>query len=177
MQSSNLPEPWLRGPLPSVDPMLAPLLMSLHMASEDLLRYTGGLSDAQLWCSWPGIASVGFHLRHIQGSVDRLCSYLEGHELTEQQRIMLAREADPGHNRDQLLASIQESFAHFERIVRTLGPGELLQPRFVGRKKLPTTVIGLVVHLAEHTQRHVGQAITTAKFALASIGGDDPDGG
>lgn len=160
-----MPEPWLRGPLNDIDPMVAPLLMSFQMAREDLARYTEGLSFAELWKEWPGIASVGFHLRHIQGSVDRLTVYLEGLQLTDRHLVFLAQEADPGPSREQLLAGIAESFAHCERVVRTMGPGELQEPRFVGRKKLPTTVIGLIVHIAEHTQRHVGQAITTTKFA------------
>ncbi len=160
-----MPEPWLRGPLLHVDPMVAPLLMSFQMAREDLAHYTEGLSFAQIWRDWPGIASVGFHMRHIQGSVERLSVYLEGRELDDRHLIFLAQEGEPGYTRDQLLAAIEESFAHCERIARTLGPGELQEPRFVGRKKLPTTVMGLVLHIAEHTQRHVGQVITTAKFA------------
>jgi hypothetical protein len=34
----------------------------------------------------------------------------------------------------------------------------------VGRARLPSTVFGLLFHVAEHTQRHAGQAITTAKI-------------
>ncbi len=168
--SPKTPEPWLRGPLLDVDPMVGPLLMSFQMAREDLARYTEGLSVSQLWMDWPGIASVGFHLRHIQGSVERLSVYLEGRQLSDGHLVALAREADPGPTRQQMLAGIDESFAHCERIARTLGPGELQEPRFVGRKKLPTTVMGLVLHIAEHTQRHVGQVITTAKFARAHAG-------
>lgn len=152
--------------------MVAPLLMSFQMAREDLAIHTEGLSFAELWREWPGIASVGFHLRHIAGSVDRLSVYLEGRELTDRHLVSLAQESDPGPTREQLLAGIEESFARCERIVHTLGPGELQEPRFVGRKKLPTTVVGLVIHIAEHTQRHVGQAITTAKFARLNPGGD-----
>jgi uncharacterized damage-inducible protein DinB len=158
-------EPWLRGPIPGVDPMVAPVLMSFQMAREDLARFTEGLSFAQLWKEWPGIASVGFHLQHIQGSVDRLCHYLEGRPLNERYFVFLAQEAESGPTREELLAGMDEAFRRCEQVVRGLGPAELLEPRFVGRKKLPTTVIGLVVHIAEHTQRHTGQAIVTAKFA------------
>lgn len=158
-------EPWLRGPVSGVDPMVAPVFMSFQMAREDLARFTDGLSFAELWMEWPGIAPVGFHLRHIQGSVDRLCTYLEGRELSDRHYVFLAQEADPGPTRDELLAGMEEAFARCEQVLRGLGPGELHEPRFVGRKKLPTTVVGLVVHIAEHTQRHVGQAIVTAKLS------------
>jgi hypothetical protein len=165
-----MPEAWLRGPLADVDPMVAPLLMSFQMAREDLAHFTEGLTFEQLWKEWPGLASVGFHLQHIQGSVDRLCHYLEGLQLTERHLIFLAREAEPGPSLSELLAGIEESFSRCERVARMLGPGDLLEARFVGRKKLPTTGIGLVIHIAEHTQRHVGQAIVTAKLArMASL--------
>ena len=163
-----MPEAWLRGPITDVDPMVAPLLMSFQMAREDLAKYTEGLSFGQVWKEWPEIPSLGFHLRHIQGSVDRLCQYLEGLPLSESQLIFLAREGEPGPTLEQLLAGIEESFARCERVARMQGPGDLLEPRFVGRKKLPTTGIGLVLHIAEHTQRHVGQALVTAKFARLS---------
>ncbi len=158
-------EPWLRGPIAGVDPMVAPVLMSFQMAREDLARFTDGLTFAQLWMDWPGIASVGFHLHHIQGSVDRLCLYLEGRQLTDRHFVFLAREADPGPSLQDLLAGMDEAFLRCEQVLRGLGPAELHEPRFVGRKKLPTTVIGLAVHIAEHTQRHAGQAIVTAKLA------------
>ena len=160
-----MPEPWLRGPIPDVDPMVAPLLMSFQMAREDLAKFTEGLTQKQIWHEWPGIAPVGFHLQHIRGSVDRLCMYLEGLELTDRQLTFMVQEREPGATREQMLAGLEESFASCERVARMLGQGDLLEPRFVGRKKLPTTGIGLVLHIAEHTQRHVGQAITTAKLA------------
>lgn len=162
---TGMEEPWLRGPIPGIDPMVAPLFMSFQMAREDLARHTHNLTFQQLWKEWDGIGSVGFHLRHIQGSVDRLSTYLEGRLLTDRQMTFLAQESDPGPVLVDLLVGIDQALARCEQIVRGLGAGELQEPRFVGRKKLPTTVIGLVVHIAEHTQRHVGQAIVTAKFA------------
>lgn len=160
-------EAWLRGPIPGVDPLLAPLLMSLQMAREDLARITEGLSDEQLWRKLPGIPSLGFQLRHIAGSVDRLSTYLRGDLLSPEQLAFLRDETRPGAELGELMRGVEEALARCEAQVRQLDPATLAQPRSVGRRALPTTVIGLVVHLAEHTQRHVGQAVLIANLLRA----------
>lgn len=160
-----LPEPWLRGTLEGVHPLVAPTLYSLQQAREDLARYTQGLTTEQVWASPHGFGSVGFHLRHIAGSTERLTAYLEGRELTPGQMAALRAEKEPGASAGELLAAIDASFRNTEAVLRALDPESLSAPRFVGRKRLPTTILGLVVHIAEHTQRHVGQAISAAKWA------------
>jgi uncharacterized damage-inducible protein DinB len=90
-------------------------------------------------------------------------TYVEGRQLTDAQLASLKTESEPNGTLDQLLAAIDQSFKDAERVVRALDPGTLSDPREVGRKKLPTTVIGLLTHIAEHTQRHVGQAIVTSR--------------
>ena len=160
-----LPEPWMRGPIPGVDPFLAPLLYSFQMAREDLAQWTEGLTTAQLWAAPHGFGSVGFHLRHIAGSTDRLMTYVEGKQLSETQMAALKAEKEPGASREMLLAGLNAAFDSAEAVVRSLDPARLAEPRAVGRKQLPTTVIGLLFHIAEHTQRHVGQAISAAKWA------------
>ena len=163
------PEPWMRGPIPGVDPLLAPLLFSFQHAREDLSRWTEGLSTEQLWATSHGFASVGFQLRHIAGSVSRLMTYLQGRALDDAQLATLAAEHEPaGAARDELLALVDQAFRDAETVVRAIDPATLSEPRAVGRKQLPTTVIGLLVHIAEHTQRHVGQAICAAKLARLS---------
>jgi uncharacterized damage-inducible protein DinB len=163
-----LPEAWMRGPIEGVHPMLAPLLYSFQMAREDLEKHTAGLSAAQIWATPHGLASVGFHLLHIAGSTERLMTYLQGRELTSAQLDALAAEKFPGAvSRDQLLANLDRVFHDAETVVRATDPATLADPRTVGRKRLPTTVIGLLTHIAEHTQRHVGQAISAAKLAAA----------
>jgi len=147
-------EPWLRGPIPGVDPLTAPVLYAFTQAREDLARYTEGLTAKQLWAS-----SVGFHIRHISRSTDRLIGYLEG-RLPEQ-----LGDGEPGASREELLADLDSAFARAEAVVRSIDSATLRDAREVGRKRLPTTVIGLLTHIAEHTQRHVGQAITAAKIA------------
>jgi uncharacterized damage-inducible protein DinB len=155
----------MRGPMPGVDPLLAPILYSFQQAREDLARWTDGLTLAQLWAAPHGFGSVGFHLRHIAGSTDRLMTYLIGEQLGEAQLAFLKTEHASGASRDELLKAMDEIFQRAEVIVRSLDPAKLTEPRGVGRKRLPATVIGLLTHIAEHTQRHVGQAISAAKWA------------
>ena len=165
--SENQLEAWLRGPIPGVDPLLAPLLYSFQMAREDLAQWTDGLTSAQLWAAPHGFGSVGFHLRHIAGSADRLMTYVQGKPLSETQMAALKAEKEPGASRETLLAALNAAFASAEAVVRSLNPAQLAEPRAVGRQQLPTTVVGLLFHIAEHTQRHTGQAISAAKWARA----------
>jgi uncharacterized damage-inducible protein DinB len=151
--------------MPGLSPFLAPLVFSFQQAREDLARFTEGFTAGLIWQRPHGLNSLGRELRHIAGSVDRLMTYLEGRQLSEAQLAELKSEDQPGASRDELLARIDEAFARAEAVIRSLDPSALAEPRAVGRKQLPTTVIGLVVHIAEHTQRHVGQAIAAAKLA------------
>jgi hypothetical protein len=161
----DLPEPWLRGPIAELSPLVAPVLYAFQQAHEDLAKFTEGLTAEQIWARPHGFGPVGFHLRHIAGSVDRLMTYLQGRALDEAQMAALRAEMEPGATRDELLAAVDAAFAKAEVIVRGIDPKALAEPRGVGRKQLPTTVIGLLTHIAEHTQRHVGEAISAAKLA------------
>jgi uncharacterized damage-inducible protein DinB len=160
-------EPWLRGPIPGIHPLLAPLLYTFQQAREDLARYTEGLTLQQIWARPHGFGSVGFHLRHIAGSTDRLFTYLRGGQLSQEQFAFLRQEEAPGtESREELLAQMDGVFRRVEAAVRELDPASLPEPRTVGRQALPTTVNGLLVHIAEHTQRHVGQTISAAKLSF-----------
>ena len=161
----TLPEPWLRGPIAGVDPFRASILYSFQQAREDIARHTEGLTTEQIWSTPHGLGSAGFHIRHIAGSTERLLAYLEGKPLSETQMAELAAENEPGQTREELLAGMHAAFHRAELVIRALDPARLAEPRAVGRKRLPTTVIGLLTHIAEHTQRHVGQAISAAKWA------------
>jgi uncharacterized damage-inducible protein DinB len=164
---SDQPEPWMRGPIPGVDPLLSPILYTFQQAREDLSKYTEPLTAGQLWARPHGFGSVGFHIRHIAGSTDRLMSYLEGRDLTPDQMSFLRGEEQPGNQgREELLAQMEAAFQRAEATVRALNPAALAEPRWVGRKRLPTTVVGLLTHIAEHIQRHIGQAISAAKLSL-----------
>ena len=165
-------EPWLRGPLAGVTPVLAPTIHAFAQAREDLAHWTDGLTDAEIWSRPHGLAPIGFHLRHIAGSVERLTAYMRGEQLTVKQLEAIAHEIDSdarlSRSLIELLAEVNEALHKSEQTIRTLDPTILEERREVGRKHLPTTVIGLVVHLAEHTQRHVGELIVTAKLIRES---------
>jgi hypothetical protein len=161
------PEPWLRGPLPGISPLIAPVLYAFQQAREDLAKHTIGLTDDQTWARPFGLAPLGFHLRHIAGSVNRLSTYLLGTQLGDAQMAALRNEMDPGEPLVKLLAQMNESLNQAEERIKSIDPAVLAEPRVVGRQQLPTTVMGLLIHIAEHTQRHVGQAIGAAKLARA----------
>ena len=166
-----MPEPWLRGTLAGIHPAIAPVLYSLQQAEEDLVKFTEDLSDAEVWSRPFGIAPVGFQLRHIARSVDRLLTYAEGGTLSSEQFSALRSEMAEANSRIELFAELRTTLERAALRVQALPVDELYSPREVGRQALPTIVIGLLVHIAEHTQRHVGQAIVTAKAAKAERAG------
>jgi hypothetical protein len=160
-------EPWMRGPIEGVSPLTAPILYTFQHAREDLAKFTEGLTVEQIWASPHGFGSVGFHIRHIGGSTDRLITYLRGEQLTPAQLEFLKAEKNPGADTSALLGEMEEFFRKAEVTVRALDPATLSEPREIGRKRLPSTVNGLLVHTAEHIQRHIGQAISAAKLVRA----------
>jgi len=164
MGQSNLPEPWLRGTLTEVHAVPRAVLHALELAKEDLERWCGGLTDEELNARPAGIAPVAFHLRHIARSMDRLLTYAEGGQLAGEQIAALKTELDPGANRGEVFAELNSALARSAARVQAIDPNRFAEPRKVGKKELPTTVGGLLVHVADHTQRHVGQAITTSKI-------------
>jgi uncharacterized damage-inducible protein DinB len=164
----TLPEPWLRATLMEVPAVPRAVLHALQMANEDLGRWCGGLSDEELNSRPAGIAPVAFHLRHIARSLDRLLTYAEGNPLTADQLAALKTESDPASTGTELFAELALAIENSVARVRAFKATELEQARGIGKKQLPTSVGGLLVHVADHTQRHVGQAITTAKVVLAS---------
>ncbi len=168
MNKNEQPEPWLRGTLGEVPPVQRAVLHAIELAQEDLEGWCGSLSDEQLNARPGGIAPVAFHLRHIARSLDRLLTYAEGRQLSPDQVALLKSELDPGATRSQLFAELAEALATSARRVRSFSPAQMNEARAVGKKQLPTTVAGLLVHVADHTQRHVGQAITTAKIVSSS---------
>ena len=167
------PEAWLRGPLEGVDPMLMPAAHALVQASEDLERAALGLTVQELWVKPGGAASLGFHLRHIAGSTDRLLTYARGDQLTDAQRQGIALEQQAGDPPADAATLVREARAAIEcalAAIRTVPKESLLDARAIGRAALPTNVFGLLCHIAEHTQRHTGQIITTAKIVRGLTG-------
>jgi uncharacterized damage-inducible protein DinB len=161
------PEPWLRGTLTEVPAVPRAVLHALELASEDLHRWCGGLSDSELNAKPAGVAPVAFHLRHIARSLDRLLTYAEGAALSESQIAAMKTELDPRATGEEVFSELDAALSRSAARVRALASGDFAAPRSVGKKQLPTTLGGLLVHVADHTQRHAGQAITTAKLVGA----------
>jgi uncharacterized damage-inducible protein DinB len=157
-------EPWLRGPLAGVHPLVMPLFFTFEQVREDLRKHTAGLTSEQVWRKKGDLPTLGFHLKHLAGSVDRLITYLFGEQLSQEQLRSMPGESQGEEGIPELLELIDRHFAAAEDRLRQIDPQKMYEARSVGRKALPTTVLGLLVHTAEHTQRHLGQAITTAKL-------------
>jgi uncharacterized damage-inducible protein DinB len=167
MDSNHRPEPWLRGTLTDVPAVPRGVLHALELAKEDLLHWCGPLTDAELSARPAGIAPVAFHIRHIARSLDRLLTYAEGNQLSADQIAQMKAELNMPAKREELFAELDGALRKSAERIRTFDVTRLDEPREVGQKKLPTTLGGLLVHVADHTQRHVGQAITTSKIVLA----------
>jgi len=157
-------EPWLRGTLTDVAAVQRGVLHALELAREDLERWCGELSDEELNARPAGVTPVAFHLRHIARSADRLLTYAEGRALDAAQISALKTEMDAGARSAEVFAELRKALETAAQRVRKFSAYELEAARSVGAKRLPTTLGGLLVHIADHTQRHVGQAITTAKI-------------
>jgi uncharacterized damage-inducible protein DinB len=142
----------------------------LIMSIEDCEAAATGLTDIQLWHNPGGAASVGFHLRHLAGSTDRLLTYARGAALDTTQKAALVAERTPGTPLPSAAQLLQDWQAMVDRALAQLAAtseATLLEARSVGRAQLPSTIFGLLFHAAEHASRHTGQVVTTAKFVRA----------
>ena len=161
---SKLPEVWLRGPLTYVPALLQPVAHALLQAREEIKDLMPGFPEQLLWERPSGLASPGFHLQHLTGVINRLFTYAQGNQLNQKQLEYLATE---GKGSDYTVASLVDLFSQqVDDAIRQLceiDEAILTDERGVGRAQLPSTVIGLYVHAAEHTMRHLGQLLVTAK--------------
>jgi len=163
------PEVWLRGPIDGVPALLQPVAHSLLQCREEIERLLDGLPADQIWRVHPSAASVGYHVLHAIGSLDRLMTYARGAGLSEAQLQVLQQESqpDPDLGADDLLAAFDAAVERALDQIRGTNEGTLNDVRHVGRARLSSTVIGLLFHAAEHTQRHAGQALTTRRLQSA----------
>lgn len=164
---SNKPEVWLRGPLDDIPGLLQPVAHALLQAREEVNALMEGFPEELLWVKPAGLASPGFHLQHLSGVIDRLFTYAKGGQLDEQQLVTLAAEGNTGGNTISVVILVEKFNRQIDRAIAQLSKVDentLTENRGVGRAKLPSTVIGLYVHAAEHTMRHVGQLLVTAKI-------------
>ena len=175
-------EAWLSGPIPGVDPLLLPAAHALVQARTDILAAASTLGAVQLWARPGGAASVAFHLCHVDGSIDRLLTYARGDQLDDAQRAAMQAERDVGaftwnperlqgtpRSHAELLRGVTTSIEAALTTLADTDAATLHTPRLVGRAGLPSTVFGLLFHVAEHTQRHTGQIVTTAKIVRGLI--------
>jgi len=169
MTTAPYTEPWLRGTHSETPAVARAVLHALDLALDDLTKWTEGLTDAEVHSNPLGLPSLAFHLRHIARSTDRLLSYAEGNQLTADQLTALKSEqTHPSESAPEplaaLLAEVEVSFSNAAGRIRVLSTADFNTFRGVGRKQLPTSIGGALIHIADHTQRHAGQVVTTAKI-------------
>ncbi len=166
MDQENKLEVWMRGPIPNIPTLLQPVAHALEQAREDVNELTKDFPKDKLWIKPAGLASVGFHLQHMSGVVDRMFTYSISKPLDQQQLDYLARE---GKEDDTITLEhlVQVFNTQVRKALDNLSKTDaytLLEPRGIGRKQLPSNVIGLLFHAAEHIQRHAGQLLVTIRF-------------
>ncbi len=160
-------EPWMRNTYLELDPVRRGVVHALELAEEDVLRWCGDFGDEAMFAHPAGLPPVAFHLRHIARSLDRLLTYAEGQVLDEAQRALLGSEMAEG-GAAEVLREFREGIAAAKARVKASNPQSYGESRGIGRRRLPTTVAGLLIHCAEHTSRHVGQAVTSAKVVAGT---------
>ncbi len=160
-------EPWLSGTYSDVPAVARAVLHALDLAVDDLTKWTEGLTDREVHVEPFGLMAVASHLKHLARSTDRLLTYAEGGQLSGEQLHSLKGESTGAETLHELLTEIEASFGNAAGRVRALGSADFNTPRAVGRKQLPTSLGGALIHVADHTQRHVGQVVTTAKMLKA----------
>ena len=163
-------EAWLCGPIEGVTPYLMPVAHALVQVATDVEQAAADLTTDALWDRPGGAASVGFHLLHIGGALDRLLTYARGESLSDAQVQAARGERQPGEppaDGATLVRAVRSAIDRALEQVRSTPPALLLEPREVGKQKLPSNVLGLLYHAAEHATRHAGQAISTARILRA----------
>lgn len=164
-------EVWQCGPIENIPALLQPVAHALLQARNEMAEMTVNFPDKLLWERLAGTASVAFHLQHLTGVLDRVFTYAKGEILNEQQFTFLATEGTL-----DTTITVANLVAQFAKQVDTAlvqlaitDENTLTHERFIGRQKLPTTVIGLLFHAAEHTMRHTGQLYVTVKVLKNNI--------
>jgi hypothetical protein len=164
-------EAWQRGPVPGFAPLVMPIVHALIQVQEDLQDLVASVPAEHVWVRPGGAASIAFHVSHTGGALDRLLTYARGETLSDAQRSAARAEGRAGEPPASLAALVADVNRSIERAfdqLRATDANALLEERKVGRAALPSTVLGLLFHAAEHSTRHVGQAITTAKILAGS---------
>ncbi len=169
MAQTKPPEVWLRGPLPAIPPLLQPVAHAILQAQEEVQELMRHFPEQLLWERPAGVASPGFHLQHLAGVLDRLFTYARGEALSEEQLQALRTEGRPREAEGSLQDLVTTFRQQVQQALQQLSATNeqmLTQHRSVGRAQLPSTVLGLLVHAAEHTMRHVGQLLVTVRVLM-----------
>lgn len=172
MKTADSLEVWQRGPVQGVPGLLQPVAHALLQSAEDVEKYSASMPQDLLWETPGGVASVGFHLMHLRGVVDRLFTYARGESLTQEQMADLAAEKEIPPSAVNAAGLIRAFDVQVEKAIaqlRQTPESSLPEPRAIGRKRIPTTVHGVLFHAAEHCQRHTGQMLVTARILRAGI--------
>jgi hypothetical protein len=167
MTQINRPEAWLRGPLPGVPALLQPVAHALLQAKEEAAVIMNHFPDSRLWERPSGLASPGFHLLHLSGVIDRLFTYAKDKMLSPEQFIALESEQQipqPGLHVGLLLNRFEQQVDKAIEELKKTPENMLLETRAVGRSRIPSTLLGILFHAAEHTQRQIGQLLVTARI-------------
>jgi hypothetical protein len=160
----NRPEAWMRGIVADVDPVIGHLIRATEQILEDTAAAIADLTPAQIWAKPHGMTSVGFHVKHLAGSTERLSAYLAGGQLTPEQLAAIDTEGAGAETAAELLAFVDLTLERYRELVRSLSPKDFGAIREIGRKRYQTTTISVAIHTVEHAQRHVGGMIAAAKL-------------
>lgn len=156
----------MRGPINGVPTLLQPVAHALLQVQEDATKYTQNLTGEDIWKTPFGVASIAFHLQHISGVIDRMFTYADNRGLSEEQFAFLKKEGLEDRNLSLpiLLSDLGQQINTALTYLKNIDSSTLTETRYLGRKRIPTTCIGLLFHAAEHTQRHIGQLLVTARY-------------
>lgn len=162
---------WQRGPIENVPALLQPVAHALLEVGEEVQIIMEGFPENLLWKKPAGVASPAFHLQHINGVIDRLFTYARKELLSKEQMHSLSLEGGEQNNSlsmQQMISSLNERISLAVEELKTIDVETLSEARGVGRKQIPTTLIGLYFHAAEHSMRHLGQLLVTVKILKSS---------
>ena len=157
------PENWLRGKVENVPDLLQPAAHALLQSKEELRKYLVDFPAGELWTKPAERASVGFHLQHIAGVTNRLITYAKGEQLSEAQLhyLKLEGKADASISVEELIIKAENELSEAVVFLKSQKPEDLTNTVEVGRKRIKSSLIGVLFHAAEHSQRHIGQMLVT----------------
>jgi uncharacterized damage-inducible protein DinB len=162
---------WQRGPIDGIPAVLQPIAHVLLQVRESVGEIVEPLTE-QEWNARPArVASAAFHVRHIAGVIDRLFTYARGNALSTEQVAAIRSEGQELLTADvaTVLGTLSTRVDAAVAELRTIDVTTLSNFRGVGRTQLPSTVIGCLMHGAEHAMRHVGQLSVTARIVRSGM--------